>query len=176
IGGAIILSVIYIIFSPPLYTSSSSFMIGRLESLFADRYLRISMEEEITNHLYLIKTGPVVQKAAYAFTPEEIEKMEFDSATQVLSRIKSDLNSGRINIGVEGESRIIKNIDDDRIRYLRHERNKGGSAARNTGIMKARGKYIALFDSDDVWVKEKLERQIDVIENSKLYPGVVYFL
>ncbi|TET98119.1 MAG: glycosyltransferase [Candidatus Stahlbacteria bacterium] len=70
--------------------------------------------------------------------------------------------------------RIIKNIDDDRIRYLRHERNKGGSAARNTGIMKARGKYIALFDSDDVWVKEKLERQIDVIENSKLYPGVVY--
>ncbi|MCK4320999.1 polysaccharide biosynthesis tyrosine autokinase [candidate division WOR-3 bacterium] len=108
IGGAIILSVIYIIFSPPLYTSSSSFMIRRPESLFADRYLRISMEEEITNHLYLIKTEPVVQKAAYDFTPEEIEKMEFDSATQVFSRIKSDINSGRISIGVEGESRIIK--------------------------------------------------------------------
>lgn len=108
IGGAIILSVVYLIFSPPLYTSSSSFMIRRLESLFAEGYIRTTMVEEITNHLYLIKTEPVIYKTAYDFTPEEIEKMEFDSAAQVFSRIKSDINSGRISIGAEGESRIIK--------------------------------------------------------------------
>ncbi len=108
IGGAIILSPIYLLFSPPLYTSSSSFMVGRLESLFADGYPRITMAEEITNHLQLIKTEPVIQKAAYDFSPEELEKMKFDSTPQVFSRIKSGINSGRINIGVEGESRIIK--------------------------------------------------------------------
>jgi len=108
ICGAIIVIILYLNFSPPIYTSSSSFMVARLESLFAEGYLRTTVAEEITNHLYLIKTEPVIQRTAYSFSPEEIDKMEFDSAAQVLSRIKYDINSGKISIGVEGESRIIK--------------------------------------------------------------------
>jgi len=35
---------------------------------------------------------------------------------------------------------VVKSFNDPRIRYIRHEKNRGGSAARNTGIRAARGK------------------------------------
>ena len=55
---------------------------------------------------------------------------------------------------------IIHEFNDPRIRYICHDKNKGGSAARNTGIDLAKGKYIALLDSDDEWIKEKLGKQV----------------
>lgn len=52
-----------------------------------------------------------------------------------------------------------KYAGDRRIRYLRQE-NQGVSAARNLGLARAKGHYIALLDSDDVWMPWKLELQI----------------
>jgi len=52
---------------------------------------------------------------------------------------------------------------DKRIRYLKHKENKGLSAARNTGIRTSKGDFIALLDADDVWMKDKLEKQIEKI-------------
>jgi teichuronic acid biosynthesis glycosyltransferase TuaG len=53
---------------------------------------------------------------------------------------------------------------EPRIRYLRLSRNHGGpAAARNLGIQKARGEWIAFLDSDDRWTPEKLAVQRDFI-------------
>ena len=49
---------------------------------------------------------------------------------------------------------------DNRIRLIRMENNSGSAAARNTAIACAKGRYIALLDSDDMWKPEKLERQL----------------
>ncbi len=51
----------------------------------------------------------------------------------------------------------------ERITYLRQE-NQGPGGARNTGIRMARGEYVALLDSDDVWDPEHLAAQVAVLE------------
>jgi glycosyltransferase involved in cell wall biosynthesis len=58
---------------------------------------------------------------------------------------------------------VVEGYEDDRIKYIRHKRNKRQAAARNTGIREANGEYIAFLDSDDEWRSEKLARQIEYI-------------
>jgi glycosyltransferase involved in cell wall biosynthesis len=62
--------------------------------------------------------------------------------------------------------KIIENFreEDGRIRVIYHRENKGIAKTLNEGIKKATGKFIAFIASDDLWVKEKLDRQIKVLE------------
>jgi glycosyltransferase involved in cell wall biosynthesis/SAM-dependent methyltransferase len=56
--------------------------------------------------------------------------------------------------------------DPRRVRYLDHpgHKNLGMSASRNLGLQHARGDYLALLDADDVWLPEKLERQVAILQ------------
>ncbi len=55
---------------------------------------------------------------------------------------------------------------DPRIKVLESEKNQGVAAVRNRGIREASGEYIALLDSDDVWVEDKIERQIKLLKEN----------
>lgn len=54
----------------------------------------------------------------------------------------------------------LEYADDHRVKVIHQEKNSGVGACRNVGIANASGKYIAFLDSDDIWSKEKLSKQI----------------
>lgn len=52
------------------------------------------------------------------------------------------------------------------IRLFEQEVNAGAAVARNTAMSKARGRYLAFLDSDDVWLSDKLEKQLSQMKNT----------
>jgi glycosyltransferase involved in cell wall biosynthesis len=69
---------------------------------------------------------------------------------------------------------VVDQLDDDRLVYLRHETNRGASAARNTGIAQAKGEMIAFLDDDDEWLPSKLEKQVSLLKVAPPQVGMVY--
>ena len=63
---------------------------------------------------------------------------------------------------------------DSRIKYIRHEKNKNGAVARNTGFAVAQGKYISLLDSDDEYMTARLQKCYDVMESAPASVAGVY--
>ena len=57
-------------------------------------------------------------------------------------------------------------LSDERIRYIKNETNCGAAISRNRALREAKGKWIAFLDSDDLWEKEKLEKQIAFMETN----------
>jgi glycosyltransferase involved in cell wall biosynthesis len=69
----------------------------------------------------------------------------------------------------DGSSQIARGYVEKsptRIIYLEHasHQNRGACASRNLGVRNASGEYIALLDSDDVWLPNKLERQVAILD------------
>lgn len=55
---------------------------------------------------------------------------------------------------------VVASFKDDRIKYFHNEKNSGAALTRNRAMREARGEWIAFLDSDDLWMPEKLEKQI----------------
>lgn len=70
--------------------------------------------------------------------------------------------------------KTVAGFTDDRIRYVRLAQNGGPSMARNRGIELAKGEYIAFQDSDDEWMSDKLEKQMELMLGSTGELGLVY--
>ncbi|PZD79110.1 glycosyltransferase family A protein [Mesonia sp. K7] len=78
------------------------------------------------------------------------------------------INDGSTDRSEEIIQTIIKKYPEKRIKYISQE-NKGVSVARNLGLKKALGEFIAFIDSDDEWLPTKLEEQMKVFdENNKV--------
>ena len=69
---------------------------------------------------------------------------------------------------------VVAEFGDPRIRFIRHEQNRGNAAARNTALRAARAPYIAFLDDDDEWAPEKLELQVPVLDASAPDEAMVY--
>ena len=72
------------------------------------------------------------------------------------------------------EAVLARYGDDARILYVPHERNRGACAARNTGIIRARGTFVAFLDDDDLWSADKLERQVACFASASPDVALVY--
>ena len=57
-------------------------------------------------------------------------------------------------------------LSDERIKYIKNEKNSGAAVSRNRALREAKGRWIAFLDSDDLWMPEKLEKQIQFMEKN----------
>lgn len=71
-------------------------------------------------------------------------------------------------------SQVVKEIPDERIHYIRHEKNTGEGGGRNTGLRNATGEYIGYLDDDDEWLPEKLKLQVECLDQSSPEVGAVH--
>lgn len=61
---------------------------------------------------------------------------------------------------------VLSKIQDERIRCFKNEKNSGAAVSRNRALREAKGQWIAYLDSDDIWMPEKLEKQISFMEEN----------
>ena len=66
------------------------------------------------------------------------------------------------------EEIIVLSENNERIKSVLLDKNIGAAEARNIGIRKAKGKYIAFLDSDDLWEPQKLEKQISFMNENNI--------
>ncbi len=66
----------------------------------------------------------------------------------------------------DNTAEMVANFNDPRIHYLRNEQNLGAALTRNKALREAKGRYVAFLDSDDLWLPEKLEKQINFMEQN----------
>nr|WP_026940366.1 glycosyltransferase [Humibacter albus] len=86
-----------------------------------------------------------------------------DSAQSVLDQSVDSLELIIIDDGsTDGTVAIAEALarDDARVRVIQRQVSGGPAVARNSGIVEARGRYLAFCDSDDLWLPMKLERQL----------------
>ena len=77
----------------------------------------------------------------------------------------------------DNSSKIIKEYakKDKRIRYIKLKENSGAAVARNTALENSKGRFIAYLDADDLWKKEKLEKQVNyMIDNNYAFTCTDY--
>ncbi|QHQ60685.1 glycosyltransferase [Anaerocolumna sedimenticola] len=106
----------------------------------------------------------------------------YNRAKTIVAAVKSVLEQTFIDFeiivvddaSIDNTGELIQELQDQRIRYIKNDHNKGANASRNIGILHSKGSYIAFQDSDDVWRKDKLEKQIDLIIKADKNVGVVY--
>ena len=69
----------------------------------------------------------------------------------------------------DNSQEIIKSFSDDRIKLFLNEENRGPRIAGQECVKAARGKYIAVQHSDDLWTADKLEKQVAFLESHTEY-------
>ncbi len=65
-----------------------------------------------------------------------------------------------------GNKKIVEYLQDSRIEYYEQENSGGPASPRNHGIRNSTGKYIAFCDDDDLWSPEKIQKQVDIMEEN----------
>jgi glycosyltransferase involved in cell wall biosynthesis len=83
----------------------------------------------------------------------------------VLAQTYQDFELFIIDDGSTDNTREMLAEYGERVTYLFQE-NRGVSSARNLGIRSSTGRFVAFLDSDDVWLPEKLERQVAIMEQN----------
>lgn len=100
------------------------------------------------------------------------------SIESVLAQTYTDFELIVINdCSTDNTVEIVNSFDDERIRLISNEKNLGVSRTRHNGVEAARGEWIAILDSDDMWKPDKLMKQVELQAQTNaelLYTGSAF--
>ena len=90
-----------------------------------------------------------------------------------------DDNDANSSFRVATEKRMAPFLINPKIKYLKHDVNRNGACARNTGIKNSSGDFITFLDDDDVYLPTRIEKAIRCLKNTSddvigCYTGMVY--
>jgi len=95
------------------------------------------------------------------------EKYLKEAIQSVLNQTFSDFELVVINDGsTDSSADIVRSFNDERIRFFDNETGTGIASTRNFAIKNSLGKYIAIFDCDDVMLPDRLQKQVDFLEKN----------
>ena len=92
-------------------------------------------------------------------TVESVKAQTYDNWELILVNDCSSDNSLKIILDLADK--------DKRIKVISLDKNSGTAVARNMGIKAAKGKYISFLDADDLWKPEKIEKQLNFMQEKK---------
>lgn len=88
-----------------------------------------------------------------------------EAINSVLIQTYNDFEIIVVDDGSTDNTKELLNKYNGKIKYI-YQQNQGMSAARNLGINMSDGEYISFLDNDDVWLPEKLKKQIDLLDSN----------
>ena len=122
------------------------------------------------------KVLTITDKEKYIDNLVSIITPAYNAAAYITETIESVLNQTYQNwemlivndCSKDNTAEIVQSYaaKDKRIKLINLKQNSGAAVARNTAIQNAKGRYIAFLDSDDLWRKEKLQKQIQFMQRN----------
>lgn len=98
-----------------------------------------------------------------------------EAIESVLAQTYGDFELILIDNGsTDGSRRVLQSYDDERIRLILHDDNQSISRRLNEGVAAARGQFVSILYSDDLFLPRKLERQLAIFDRLPDDYGVVY--
>lgn len=91
----------------------------------------------------------------------------------ILNQTFKDFEIIVVDDGTPNDENLFLCQKFEKVKYIKIENSGGPAKPRNIGIRKAKGKYIAFVDDDDLWLPNKLEKQLTVLENNPEF-GLVH--
>lgn len=89
-----------------------------------------------------------------------------DAICSVLAQTELDLEVIVVDDGsTDGTCKVVEGLRDGRVNYF-YKINGGAASARNLGLSKCEGEYVAFLDSDDFWPENYLEVMVSHLENN----------
>jgi glycosyltransferase involved in cell wall biosynthesis len=117
-----------------------------------------------------LNNQPIVSVIIPTYKRTDYLKLTLQS---VLNQTFKDFEIIVVDDGTPNDENFFLCQTFEKVKYIKIENSGGPAKPRNVGIREAKGKYIAFVDDDDLWMPNKLEKQVEVLENNP-YFGLVH--